>query len=127
MITKSKPNKFTGSTETKRLEGVIVETIYRGHVTAAMGIELAGKLSRILDETPRVDWLVVLDKDCTMEFTGPDFVRSVVRMFKGHNRIAAVIPEGLAGMVARPLAFATGGHIMFFKTREEALVHLRGK
>jgi hypothetical protein len=117
----------SGSTETHRIEGtVIVETTYRGRVSYAMGIELAGRLSRILDETPRVDWLVVLDEGASLGMAPLDFIWSVLRMFKGNNRIAAVIPPASRLKVLRQLNIPTGGHLVFFDTRDQALAFLMG-
>jgi hypothetical protein len=118
-----------GNTETRRLEGShVVETRYRGFVSAKDGLELVAKIRELMNETPRIDWLIVLEPGYDMEILPKASVEEVVATFKVRgNRIAAVIPGTAKRNSAKLLALITGAGatVLFCETREEALAHLR--
>jgi hypothetical protein len=124
MATRTAPE---GSVSTRRLQGTIVETTYRGRITAEMADQVRRDVAPHLESTRGMDWLVDLSHATSFEPAPRESTMGVVEAFQrnGGRRIAAVVPGTGIRMVAVALVFATGLPAKVFATREEALDYLR--
>jgi hypothetical protein len=118
-----------GSVNTKRLEGTIVETTYRGRITAEMANQVRRDVVPLLETIREMDWLLDATSATGLDTAPRESTMGVVEAFQrnGGRRIAAVVPSTGIRMVVAALVFATGLPIRVFATRDEGLEHLRNK
>ncbi len=118
-----------GAVSTRRLEGKIVETTYRGKISAEMAEQVRRDIEPFLKDTPGVDWLINTTAATGFAPAPRTATIGVIELFKKHkgHRIAAVMPSTGIRMVASALVFATGMPLKIFETRDKALAYLRSK
>jgi hypothetical protein len=116
-----------GSVATRKLESKIIETTYRGRISAEMAAQVRADLEPLLRETRGINWLIDATDVTGMAAAPREDTIGVVELFKrceGH-RIAAVISSSPVRMVASALVFATGLPLRMFHDRDTALAYLR--
>jgi hypothetical protein len=118
-----------GSVSTRRLKGTMVETTYRGRITAEMADQVRRDILPLLESIKGMDWLIDATHATTFETAPRESTMGVVEAFQRHGgrRIAAVVPRTGIRMVVAALVFATGLPIKVFASRDEALDHLRNQ
>lgn len=127
MIKSAVAREDPGSVVTRRLEGKIVETVYRGRITAEMAMQVRRDIEPWLLEIKGLEWLIDTSGATSLSPAPREATSGVVDLFRrmGGHRIAAVMPSAPIRMVASALAFATGLPLKIFETRAQALEYLR--
>jgi hypothetical protein len=116
-----------GSTETRYLDGKIVETIYYGKIVPEHLEEVRVALEREFTRIGGGDWLLDTSRADGLKAAPSAASAAFFEAFRraGGRRIAAVVGSSPLRMLGSAVAFASGLDIKLFATRDEALKHLR--
>lgn len=128
MSAKSSTDKTRGAVVTRFLEDGIVETVYQGHINAAMAEEVKTDLIRCLQKYSGAHWLIDAAEATGIEPAKEDSRFAVFRAFEqyGGGRIAVVVRNAGLRMMSATFSFAFGLKMKSFESRREALDYLRG-
>lgn len=116
-----------GWTETRHVEGKIVETAYHGKILPEHLDEIRAALDVEFRKIGGGDWLLDTTKASGLRAAPSEASTAFFDSFRraGGRRIAAVVGSSPLRMLGSAVAFATGHDIKLFATREEALKYLR--
>ncbi|MBL8683750.1 MAG: hypothetical protein JNK05_31550 [Myxococcales bacterium] len=120
-------NQKQGWTETKIVEGKIVETAYFGKILPSHLDEVRIALEAALRKSGGGDWLVDTTKASGFRPAASESSSAFFDAFRrlGGKRIAVAVSSAPLRMLGSALAFASGQDIKLFASRDEALQFLR--
>jgi hypothetical protein len=121
-----KSNAVAGTVVTTPIAANIVESVYKGRMTADLVGVVRRQLKPFLQPGARLGWLVNLEGVTGVELARSDDSEGFLSWFRdnGGDRIAVVMSSTLVRMVISAAAFATGSGVRLFETRAQALDHL---
>lgn len=116
-----------GTVNTNLIAPNIIESVYKGRVTAEIAESVRSQLEPYLRPgAGGLCWLVNLDGVTGVDLASTDSPTGFYAWFhqNGGDRIAVVIKGATLRMVVSSLAFALGTTVRVFETRASALEHL---
>lgn len=117
----------SGDIKMGHLEGNIIETVYRGHISAHLAGEVLERLDRLLVAHPGADWLIDATAATGISAAPQSSRLAVFDLFqqRGGRQVAAVVRSSALRMMAATFSFAFGLRMKTFEQRDAALIFLR--